>query len=73
MTLTGKDRKFRKMKVIGVDNFGRDNVDDILVKENLTECEANKLVEKMNSELNKYSSYFYKVKADNYKLFIWEP
>jgi len=59
------------MKVIGRDNYNRDNIDDILVKDNLTEDEANKLAEEMDRSGNPDRSYI--AVADDYELYEWEP
>lgn len=61
------------MKIIGTSNFDRDSVSDILIAENVHEYWADKFVKMMNTKSGKYSTYFYQVKPDNYKLYEWEP
>jgi len=64
------------MKIIGVDNFARDNVSDILIAENVQNKE---FAEVMQRALNdKYcnhenASTYYVIREDDYKLFKWEP
>jgi len=58
------------MKIIGISNYDNDYVSDVLIKENVTESEGKKIIEKMNKN-NDY--YFYKIVPDNYKLYKFEP
>lgn len=59
------------MKIIGISNYDNDYVSDVLIKENVTESEGKKIIEKMNKNDNDY--YFYKIVPDNYKLYKFEP
>ena len=61
------------MKVVGVSNFDNESVSHILVRENLTQEEAEKLADEKNAEEGELSTYFYVVKPDDYKLYRWEP
>lgn len=62
------------MKVIGVDNFARDNVDDVLIESNLTPEAAEAKADELNE---KYSGpdapRFYRAVADDHVLKVWEP
>ena len=63
------------MKIIGADNFDRDNVDDFLVCENLTEQRATFIVRALNIVYCKsdHSPTYYKAVDDNYKLKEFVP
>ena len=63
------------MKIIGADNFDRDNVDDVLVCENLTEQRATFIVRALNIVYCKsdHSPTYYKAVDDNYKLRSFTP
>lgn len=63
------------MKIIGADNFDRDNVDDFLVCENLTEQRATFIVRALNIVYCKsdHSPTYYKAVDDNYKLRSFTP
>lgn len=58
------------MKVIAIDNFGRDYVSDVLIGENLSELDANLLASDKNQEYGDSDNapYYYKVVEDDYKL-----
>lgn len=60
------------MKVVLVDNFDRESVNDVLLKEDLTLDEANQLAEEYNNE-HKNDWYYARVKEDNYKLYEFDP
>ena len=60
-------------KVIRCDNYDREMYSDVLVASNLSETEAQKIVDAMNEDPNRSDEHFYKVKADDYKLFEYEP
>lgn len=62
--------KDENMKIIGISNYNNDYVSDVLIKENVTESEGKKIIEKMNKN-DDY--YFYKIVPDNYKLYKFEP
>lgn len=58
------------MKVIAVDNFDRENVDDVLIKDNLSKEEADKIAKDYNDNImSDNHPIFYKAVDDNYKLF----
>ncbi len=62
------------MKIIGVDNFDRENHSDILVAESLNEYYAKTIVEFLNNKYgNEYAPYYFRVVPDNYKLYRFEP
>lgn len=57
------------MKIIGIDNFGRENVADILVAENVPEYYAKELHEFVSKTFGgEYANYYYELKPDDYKL-----
>lgn len=58
------------MKIVGVDNFNRDNVSDFLVCENVDEYWAEIICEELNNKLSgETSREFFMVKEDDYKLY----
>lgn len=62
------------MKVIKVDNFDRDTVDDELVAEGLTEQEAKDMAEGLNQKFGgDYAPWYYKAVTDDKKLHVWNP
>jgi hypothetical protein len=61
----------REMKIIGVDNYARENVDDILVAENVSEYYAKLIVKKLN--IGGDESRFYKAVNDDYVLYEYDP
>ena len=63
------------MKIIGADNFDRDEIDDFLVCENLTEQRATFIVRALNIVYCKsdHSPTYYKAVDDNYKLRSFTP
>lgn len=56
------------MKIIKVDSFDRETVDDVLICENINEWYGKKLVDFLN-----YSFDYYKLVEDDYKLHVWKP
>lgn len=65
------------MKIVGVDNFNTEVIDDYLVADNigserLAKIMANALNEKLSPN-NNPDRYFYKVMPDSYKLFKFKP
>lgn len=55
------------MKVIGVDNFGRDSVADILIEDNLTAEAAEKVVSDYND--SRFTRPYWAIAVENnYKL-----
>ena len=61
------------MKVIGIDNFDRDYISDILIEENLSEREAFDMVSSHNENMRSYDPWYYRAVADDYKLRVFEP
>lgn len=60
-------------KVIRCDNYDREMYSDVLIAENLSEAEAQKVADAMNNDPNRADAHFYKVRGDDYKLFEYEP
>lgn len=62
------------MKIIRVDNFDREGVNDRLVCENVNEYYGLKIAEYLNDRFSgEHSPDFYRLVDDNYKLYVWEP
>ena len=61
--------EFKKYKIIGIDNFNRDNVNDILVCDNLTEYYGRKILNFLLSDTHANSPYFYQLVDENHKLY----
>ena len=63
------------MKIIGVDNFDRGTIDDILICKDLTEQRAPFIVRALNIVYCKseHSPTYYKAVDDNYKLRSFAP
>ena len=57
------------MKIIGVDNYARDEVSDVLVCENINESYGTEIVDFLNRHEN--NPRFYKLEDDDYKLYIF--
>lgn len=67
-------KEVARFKIIGVDNFDRDNVSDILLCENMTESWANEICKLVNDKhSNDNASRFYKVVPMSHVLYVWEP
>lgn len=60
------------MKIIGKDNYGRDNVSDVLIAEGLNECYAVEIAFLLN-EHGRNQDRYYKAVADDHVLYTWEP
>ena len=60
-----------KFKVIGVDNYDRDTVDDILVCVGVTEFYGKLIVNALNATFAK-GTYFYKLVPMGHVLYKWE-
>jgi hypothetical protein len=66
-------RRNKTMKIICVDNFARDTVNDTLVCENVNEYYGKFLVNQLNDKLSgDHSPDFYKLVDDNYVLYKYE-
>jgi hypothetical protein len=61
------------MKVVGVSNFCDETISDILVCSEVNNYYGQRIVEMLNFEVNDYSRYYYKLKNDDYELYVWEP
>lgn len=62
------------MKIICVDNFDRESVSDSLVCENVSEYYGKIILKCLIEKLsNMYSSRFYRLIKDDYKLHKFEP
>jgi hypothetical protein len=61
------------MKIVGISNFCKDNVSDIIIAENVNEYYG-KLIIKFLEEITKeHDEYYPKLVDDNYKLYKWRP
>jgi len=63
------------MKIIGVDNLNRDYISDVLWIDNIpSECEtfAQRVCDRLNRGLGDNSGTYYKIAADDRKLYIFE-
>lgn len=56
------------MKIIKVDNFGRESVADQLIAENVNEYWGNDIVDMLNSKQHEESSNYFRCVDDNYVL-----
>lgn len=63
------------MKIIGVDNYAREDKSDGLVAENVSEFHGKIMVEALNAKLCRGDSdpIFYKLVPDDHKLYTFEP
>ena len=62
------------MKIILTDNFGREEVSDTLIAENVPEFWAPSLVELLNKHYSSgLSPYWFRMVADNAKLYVYDP
>ena len=61
------------MKVVLVSNFDLYTVNDKLLKDNLSQEEANKIAEDYNNSHSENSDYYAQVKDDDYKLYRFNP
>lgn len=60
------------MKIIAIDNFNRENVDDILVAENVNRYYGKLIVDLLNQKFSVNYDWFYKLVDDDYKLYKFE-
>jgi len=60
------------MKIIGIDNLNRDNVDDILICENIQTSYINHIISMLNNNIGNHDGYYYKAVKDDYKLYKFE-
>jgi len=62
------------MKIIGTDNFGRDEVNETIMAENVPECYAESICNFVNEKYSGVAATrFYVVQPDDYQPFVWEP
>lgn len=61
------------MKVVRVDNFCRDTVDDVLVAAALSPAAAELMAKHKNEDEGPDSQHFYRAVEDDYVLQRWEP
>lgn len=61
------------MKVVLVSNFDLYTVNDKLLKDNLSQEEANKIAEDYNNSHSENSDYYAQIKDDDYKLYKFNP
>ena len=62
------------MKIIGVDNFDRENHSDVLVAESLNEYYVKEIVKFLNDKYDsEYAPYYFRAVSDNYKLYEFKP
>ncbi len=63
-----------QFKLIGISNFGKEDVSDILIKDNMTEEDAQIEADLMNYNAEEYYNgdqvYFYKPVSADYKLMV---
>lgn len=58
------------MKIVQVDNYDRDNVNDVLICENVDEYHGNIMVNALNNRLSgDWSDAYFVLKEDDYKLY----
>ena len=62
----------KKSKIIGIDNYDREIVNDELICENISEYYGKIFVDNLNA-MEKDGPTFYKLVPDDYKLFKYEP
>ena len=60
------------MKIICVDNYDREQFDDVLIATSVDKTDGEKIIDFLN-EYNKNDNWFYKLVEDNYELFKFEP
>lgn len=62
------------MKIISIDNFGRESVSDVLVAEKVSKYFAPIITDLLNEKLSgNHSPYFYRTVDDNYELYEFKP
>lgn len=60
------------MKIIGISNFDNDSISDILICENICEGYDKAIINFFNDRAD-HQTYFFKIVADDYKLYKFEP
>lgn len=61
------------MKIIIKSNFDNESVNDRLVCDNVNSFFGNEIVGFLNSFVTEYSTYYYELVPDDYKLYCFEP
>ena len=62
------------MKVVAIDNYGRETISDVLIKDNLSIEEADALAWRLNSKAgDETPEKYYVVKNDDYELYEFDP
>lgn len=56
------------MKIIAVDNFGRESIADLLVAENVSEYWGKRIVDALNDKQHDESIRYFKLVSDDHKL-----
>lgn len=56
------------MKVVGIDNYAREHIADILVQADMTFDEADARARQLNEESGEHASRWYVVRPDDYVL-----
>lgn len=63
-----------KMKIILVDNFDRNRINDILIVSNINKIWGERIVNLLNDKFSgNHSADFFKLVEDNHKLHKFEP
>lgn len=60
------------MKIIGIDNLDRDNINDILICENVHKYYIDSIIKILNDKVGNHNGYYCKIVEDNYKLYKFE-
>ena len=62
------------MKIIGMDNFNREHISDILIAENVSDYWAQRIVKHLNEKYDgEHSPHFFKTITDHEKPYKFEP
>ncbi len=61
------------MKIMGMDNFGRENVSEFFPSNAPTMVSTNDMQNWCDARNSDHSSFFFKLVEDDYELFIWRP
>lgn len=61
------------MKIIGIDNLNRENINDILICENVHSYYINSIIKILNDGLKNQNGYYCKAVEDDYKLYKFQP
>ena len=62
------------MKIIGVDDFDREHVSDVLIVENVDEYYGQVITDLLNEKWGgETANRFYKLVPDDHKLYVFEP